>query len=122
VTTVEQAPVGAAGFLAALAATGLQVDQQIAQGVEFAVFPYQIEVGDRVGEVVTVALAIQGDWPMSPPPGPHISPQLGHPGGAVHPSPLGPGWEYWSRPAPNWATDRSGRAYLRHLRTLFSQL
>jgi hypothetical protein len=117
-TTVEQPQVGAAGFLAALTAHGYAVAQQAA----FAVFPYTVEVGRRAGEQVKIGLAIPGDWPLSPPPGPHVSPRLGHPGGAVSDSPLGSDWEYWSRPAPNWAADRSMRAYLRHLRTLFAQL
>jgi hypothetical protein len=32
---------------------------------------------------------------------------------------LGEDWEIWSRPAQNWAADRSMRFCLRHLRTLF---
>lgn len=121
-TTVEQPQVGVSGFVAALSAAGLQVTQQNAQGVDFVIFPYRVEVGSRAGQIVTVGLPVPGDWPLSPPPGPHISPRLGHPHGAVHASPLGPDWEYWSRPAQGWANDRSARAYLRHLRTLFSQL
>jgi hypothetical protein len=117
-TTIEQLQVGAAGFLAALASCGYTATEQ----GEFAVFPYTIEVGRRAGEQVTVGLLAPGDWPLSPPPGPHVSPRLGHPGGAVHASPLGADWEYWSRPVPDWAIDRSMRAYLRHLRTLFAQL
>ncbi|WP_157901111.1 hypothetical protein [Streptomyces davaonensis] len=115
-TTLPEA--GPAGMLAGLAAAGYTVDQR----GEFAVFDYMIEVGPRAGETVKIGLALVQDWPLSPPPGPHISPCLGHPHGAVHPSPLGEGWEYWSRPAANWPTDRTVRGYLRHLRTLFSQL
>jgi hypothetical protein len=118
VTTVEQPQVGAAGFLAALTAHGYTVVQQN----EYATFTYGVEVGSRVGQQVRIALAIPGDWPLSPPPGPHVSPRLGHPQGAVHASPLGADWEYWSRPVPGWAVDRSMRAYLRHLRALFAQL
>lgn len=33
---------------------------------------------------------------MTPPPGPHVSPPVRHPDGALHPSPLGAGWEYWT--------------------------
>jgi hypothetical protein len=117
-TMVEQPQVGAAGFLAALAAHGYSVTEQAG----FGIFPYTVEVGRRAGEQVKVGLLIPGDWPLSPPPGPHVSPRLGHPAGAVHPSPLGAEWEYWSRPAPSWPSDRSMRAYLRHLRTLFAQL
>lgn len=117
-TTVDQSQVGAAGFLAALTAEGYTVTEQSG----FAVFSYTIEVGSRAGEQVKIGLEIPGDWPLSSPHGPHLSPRLGHPAGAVHASLLGSDWEHWSRPAPNWATDRSMRAYLRHLRTLFAQL
>jgi hypothetical protein len=113
-----ESQVGAAGFLAALAARGYAVVRQN----EFAVFPYTVEVGSRAGQQIRVGLQIPGDWPLSPPSGPHVSPRLGHPHDAVNPSPLGLDWEYWSRPAQNWAANRSMRAYLRHLRTLFSQI
>ncbi|MEV6480619.1 hypothetical protein [Streptomyces sp. NPDC051576] len=118
-TTLPEA--GPAGMLAGLAAAGYTVHQRD----QFAVFDYTIEVGPRAGETVRIGLAMVPDWPLSPPPGPHVSPRLGHPKGAVHPSPLereGEAWEYWSRPAVNWAADRTVRGYLRHLRTLFSQL
>ncbi|MEU1813075.1 hypothetical protein [Micromonospora aurantiaca (nom. illeg.)] len=117
-TTVQQPTVGAAGFLAALAATG---HDDVTQQGELAVFTYRVEVGRHAGDEIKLALAIPPDWPVSPPPGPHVSPRLGHPDGAVHASPLGAEWEYWSRPAQNWVTDRSMRAYLRHLRTLFAR-
>ena len=84
---------------------------------------FQVPVGARIGEVVQLALAAPGDWPLSCPPGPHVSPRFGHPHGNVHDSPLGADWEYWSRPFPNWpATDRSFASYMAHVRTLFSQL
>jgi hypothetical protein len=116
-TTVDEPRVGAAGFLAALTALGYDIE--IRDG--HAVLAYHIEVGGLAGQDIRMGLAIPGDWPMSPPPGPHLCPRLGHPGGGVHVSPLGPEWEYWSRPAPAWPADRSARAYLRHLRTLFAQ-
>ena len=120
-TTVDQPQVGAAAFVAALTTAGFDVSERNEQGTLFAVFPYTIEVGSRTGETVRAGLAVPGDWPMSPPPGPHVSPRLGHPDGAVHPSPLGEDFEYWSRPASNWPDDRSVRGYLRHLRTLFAK-
>lgn len=115
-TTLHEA--GAAGFLAALADRGYQATMQD----QFVVFPYVVEVGSRAGQQFTIGLQVPADWPLSPPPGPHIRPRIGHPHGAVSGSALGDDWEYWSRPAQNWAADRSVRAYLRHLRTLFSQL
>jgi hypothetical protein len=118
VTTVLP-EVDAATLVAALTTSGYEVT--VAQD-QFAVFTYHIEVGSCAGQTVQIGLQIPGDWPLSPPPGPHVSPRLGHPQGAVHPSPLGPEWEYWSRPAQNWPVERTARAYLRHLRTLFSQI
>ena len=112
-----QPEVGAAGFLAALAACGYTAVEQ--EGI--AVFDYTVEVGTLAGQQIRLGLQIPGDWPLSPPPGPHVSPRLGHPGGAVGDSPLGDDWEYWSRPANLWPADRSMRAYLRHLRKLFAQ-
>ena len=94
----------------------------MAEGRRFAVFTYTIEIGSRAGHVVEVGLEVPGDWPMSPPPGPHLHPRLDHPHGAVHASPLGPDWAYWSRPAQQWPAERTIRGYLRHLRTLFAQI
>lgn len=92
-------------------------------GAGFVKFKYEIPVGGRLGQVVEVALQAPGDYPLSCPPGPHVSPRLGHPHGNVHDSPLGAEWEYWSRPMPGWP--QSGRTlpvYMAHLRTLFAQL
>jgi hypothetical protein len=118
-TTVQQPQVGAAGLIAALTGLGLSATLTSASGTEFAVFPYTIEVGSHAGQNVHIGLQVPGDWPITPPPGPHMSPPLGHPDGNVHASPLGTDWEYWSRPAQNWPADRSARAYMRHLRALF---
>jgi len=114
---------GPAAFQAGLRAVGYEPRQVVtAQNEEFTVFDYEIEVGSRVGQTVQVGLQVPPDFSVTPPPGPHVSPRLNHPGGNVHPSSLGHEWEYWSRPAPNWAADRSVGGYLRHVRTLFSQL
>lgn len=112
-----QPTVGAAGFLAALAAAGYTAMEKDGH----AVFTYTVEVGSLAGREISIGLQIPGDWPITPPPGPHVSPRLGHPDGAVHGSPLGDDWEYWSRPDDLWPDERSMRAYLRHLRTLFAQ-
>ena len=109
---------GPAAMLAGLREAGYTVHETNG----FAVFDYDIEVGPRLGQSIKVGLQLIEDWPLSAPGGPQVSPPLGHPHGAVHPSPLGAGWEYWSRPAAQWASDRSVRGYLRHLRTLFAQL
>ncbi|MFF3598062.1 hypothetical protein [Kitasatospora indigofera] len=90
--------------------------------VPYIVFDYTVETGPRAGTALRIGLQAPADFPVTPPGGPQVSPRIGHPKGAVHPSPLGSEWEYWSRPATNWAADRSARGYLRHLRTLLAQL
>ncbi|MFJ8351588.1 hypothetical protein ACIQ9J_35615 [Streptomyces sp. NPDC094153] len=109
---------GPAGMLAGLRQVGYAVEQS----GNFAVFGYLIEVGPQAGTTVRIGLELVPDWPLSAPHGPHISPRLGHPHGAVHNSPLGQEWEHWSRPPADWAQDRTVRGYQRHLRTLFAQM
>ncbi|MFG3292327.1 hypothetical protein ACGF3G_26410 [Streptomyces sp. NPDC048179] len=109
---------GPAALRAGLQAIGYTTQQQ----GDFTVFDYTIETGPGAGRTVKIGLQAAPDFPTTPPGGPHVSPKVGHPHGAVHPSGLGTEWEYWSRPAANWAADRSVRGYLRHLRTLFAQL
>jgi hypothetical protein len=121
--TAAQPLWGPAALQAGLRAAGYTPQQVNAPGGgEFIVFDYTIEVGPRAGQVVRVGLQATPDFPATPPGGPQVSPRLGHPDGAVHPSPLGEEWEYWSRPAAHWAADRTVRGYLRHLRTLFARL
>ena len=110
---------GAGAFLRDLQLTGLDARMQS----DFVVFPYVIPLGPRVGESVRVGLQVPADFPVTPPPGPHFCPRIVHPAGAIHPSPLGVDWVYWSRPFPNWRlTDRSVSAYLAHIRALLAQL
>jgi hypothetical protein len=95
---------------------------EFSQRGQYAIFKYCIPLGTMIGETITLALIATNDFPLTPPPGPHVSPRLGHPNGAVHASDLGPDWEYWSRPFPGWpATDRTVKAYMAHVRHLFSQ-
>jgi hypothetical protein len=97
-------------------------DAVVAAG-DLVVFSYAIPVGERLADQVRIGLSRPADWPLSCPPGPHVSPRLGHPAGNVHDSPLGSDWEYWSRPFNGWAdSPRTFRAYMAHVRALFSQL
>jgi hypothetical protein len=110
---------GAAAFLRDF--QSIHVDARMRS--DFIVFSYVIPLGPRVGEEVQVGLQVPADYPATPPPGPHFCPRIVHPAGAVHASPLGPDWVYWSRPFPNWRlTDRSVRTYLAHIRALLAQL
>jgi hypothetical protein len=98
----------------------------------FVIFDYEIEVGRKAGEKIRLAFDVADDFPLNPPGGPHVSPQLfpihpgqdlPHPNGAVHNSPLGAEWEYWSRPFQGWnEMDKSVRTYMAHIRRLFLTL
>lgn len=108
------------GFLTEVQAS--YPDATVTDG-NLVVFRYQIPVGSRIGDEIQLGFAHVDDWPLSCPPGPHLSPRLGHPDGSVHTSPLGDDWEYWSRPFPGWAdTDRAFRTYMGHVRALLMRL
>lgn len=95
----------------------------IAVDGDLVVCTYEIPVGGRIGDQIELGFAQVPDWPLSCPPGPHVSPRLGHPDGNVRTSPLGVDWEYWSRPFPGWAdSPRTFRGYMAHVRALFARL
>lgn len=102
-------------------AAALGLDEVAVEG-NWVKFNLTIPVGRFSGEVRRIAAEVPADFPLNPPPGPHVSPPTTHPAGAVHASPLGSEWVYWSRPAQGWATDRSVRAWVRHVRSLFAQV
>jgi hypothetical protein len=118
--------VAAQGFVQQLKDLGYKVEDK---GDGKVAFPYTVPVGKFEGKEITLGFVVPGDFPATPPSGPHVSPRLlplnnssqQHPAGGVHESaPFGPGWEYWSRPFPGWAgTDRTARAYMAHIRNLF---
>jgi len=111
--------VGPDEFLRQLAAEGLSV--AVEKGI--ATFSLTVPIGSRIGEDIRVGLQVPPDFPLSPPPGPHLSPIIPHPDGAVHDSPLGKNWCYWSRPFRGWAqSSRTVREYMAHVRNLLAQL
>jgi hypothetical protein len=88
---------------------------------------YIIPIGKFAGRTVTVAFQIGDNFPLGCPPGPHFKPHLlpitggggCHPFGAIHASPLGTEWQYWSRPFKEWnKTDRTVKSYLAHIKNL----
>lgn len=93
-------------------------------------FEYEIPVGKFLGRKVWMALQVTDSFPMNPPPGPHFKPHLlpvtggggTHPYGAIHNSPLGAEWQYWSRPFTNeWnRTDKTVKTYLAHIKNLMA--
>ncbi len=92
-------------------------------------FPYIVPVGKFRGREIRLGFVVPGDFPLSPPSGPHVSPRLlplnttsqEHPIGGIHDSePFGKEWQYWSRPHRHWdKTDKTVRAYMAHIRALF---
>jgi len=98
----------------------------------FVSFEYEIPVGKFQGQKVEIGLEVTNSFPLNPPPGPHFSPHLlpvtggggSHPYGAIHNSPLGPNWQYWSRPFVNhWNhTDKTVKTYLAHIRNLLATI
>jgi hypothetical protein len=104
----------------------------------FVCFAYEVPLGKHAGQTIKLALQVTSDWPQIPPTGPYVSPRLlpihpeqglGRPWDAVHlAGPRGLAdpndeWEYWSRPYLDWErTDKTVKAYLRHLLTLFDEI
>lgn len=94
-------------------------------------FRYEIPVGRFIGTVVVIGLDVPGDWPNTPPSGPHVSGRMvgangAAPGGTssnTSGSNFGADFEYWSRPYPSpWGRDgRTVAAYLAFLRKLFAE-
>lgn len=85
-------------------------------------FDLDIPAGSFAGQSRRIGAEVPDDFPLVPPPGPHVSPPTVHTGGAVHASPFGSEWVYWSRPAHNWSSERSVRSWIRHVRSLFAQV
>ena len=111
--------VGVAEFVRqarALGLASLEVDG------DWVLFDLEIPAGKHAGEMRRIAAQVPADFPDTPPSGPHVTPATTHPAGAVHASPRGEGWVYWSRPIQGWSADRSARAWVRHVRSLFAQV
>ncbi len=110
--------IGAEPFVEGLESLGYTVESRDG----YAIFDFEVPLGTLLGETIHMALYMPADFPLTPPPGPHVSPRIGHPADAVHDSVLGPDWEYWSRPHQHWGTtDRTVRTYMAHIRELFAQ-
>ena len=118
-----------ADFISQLQALEYDV-QELA--TDFISFEYEIPVGRFSGQKVKIAFQYDHNFPMNPPSGgPHFTPLLlpktggggMHPFGAIHDSPLGLEWEYWSRPFKDWnRTDKSVKTYMAHIRNLLATI
>ncbi|PSR35707.1 MAG: hypothetical protein C7B44_12810 [Sulfobacillus thermosulfidooxidans] len=94
-------------------------------------FEYIVPLGTFRGRKVRIGFEVPSDFPLVPPGGPHVSPQLIpiNQNGATHqtrahPSSFGADWEYWSRPFANeWnKTDKTVKTYMSYIRKLFDEL
>jgi hypothetical protein len=124
----------ATDFIEELKALGYAVEETSPsaqlQGQTFVEFPFQIPLGTKAGEVITLGFIVPEDYPMACPSGPYIRPHLlpvspgGEPpfGGVIGGEQYGfaPEWQYWSRPYQGWAqSERNAKAYTRHIKHLF---
>jgi hypothetical protein len=93
-------------------------------------FGYPVNGGRFAGQTIRLGFDVPGDFPATPPSGPHVSPRLlplqqggVHPSGGIHESPFGPDWEYWSRPLQHWPqTKRTVRDVMAHVHHLFDTI
>jgi hypothetical protein len=119
-------------FFSELRALGYSVDEYPG---DRAVVTFEVPVGRFAGRVIRLGFEVPGDYPMTPPSGPHISPPLlplhpqndiPHPLGGVHERPefakiVGGEWQYWSRPFPEWgSSEKTARVYMAFIRHLFA--
>lgn len=94
------------------------------------VLDYVVETGRLSGTKVKLGFIVPGDFPLTSPSGPHVSPHIHpinphgqHPTGAVHrehaapfQQALGSEWQYWSRPFSNWGSGKKTvAAYMSHM-------
>lgn len=114
-------------FAEGLEALGYQVTDM---GDDKLWVPYTVQSGRFADQKIQLGFVVPGDFPMSPPTGPHINPRLRpnnttvkvHPEGGIHDSPFGTDWHYWSRPIGHWTeTERTVRDVMAHVRQLFDQ-
>jgi hypothetical protein len=118
---------GVAHFISGLKGMGVEAEQ-LPQYPDHVVFDYVVETGKFSGRTVRMGLCIPADFPLTPPSGPHIWPQIhaicpqgAHPTGAIHDNlstnfrqSTGQDFQYWSRPVRAW-NKRNVAAYMSHI-------
>jgi hypothetical protein len=124
-----QTQIGPGAFIQGLAGLGYQV-ASLPEKPDHVVIDYVVESGKFADRKVRHGFIVPGDFPLTAPSGPHVSPHIHpiktdgqHPTGAVHQShaapfqgALGGEWQYWSRPFPGWAQSRKTVAsYMSHI-------
>ena len=114
-------------FIDELKALGHDVQVQESTLVRF---PYVVPIGRFAGQAITLGFEVPGDYPLTCPGGPHMTPRLlpmnsggEHPLGKIlDSSHFGTAWQYWSRPFLEWSkTKKDAKEYMAHVRHLFDQ-
>lgn len=119
------ARMGRDGFIAGLRNLGFNVEVLDPDGARIAL-DYPVESGRFAGRTVRIGLEVPADFPATVPGGPHVNPMIhggqsvgsSHPTSNIQPSPtFGSGWEYWSRPFPNWQAEprKTVARYMAHI-------
>jgi hypothetical protein len=121
------AQTGVALFLAALKALGYK-PVTLAGKPDHVVFDYTVETGKFAGQRVRLGFIVPGDFPLTVPGGPHVSPHIhpvksggDHPTGSIQDSQdfassAGGAWQYWSRPFKEWGqAKKTVASYMSHI-------
>ncbi len=103
-------------FAEGLRALGYQ-PSTLPQQPNHVLFDYTVESGRHAGRQVRLGFAVPADFPMNPPTGPYVSPEIHttKPENGPHPTHgvqkdqarvfdngAGGAWQYWSRPFQDW--------------------
>jgi hypothetical protein len=118
---------GVAAFVAGLHALGHK--PTILPGKpDHVMIDYTVATGTHAGKQVRHGFVVPPDFPLAPPPGPHVSPRIhafkdggAHPTGGVIKSPdfeaaAGGEWQYWSRPFKDWGqVKKTVACYMSHV-------
>jgi Prokaryotic E2 family E len=122
-----------AEFIAQLTKLGYAAeDLGLKDGHERVALRYVVPCGRFAGKEIRLGFIVPGDFPNTPPSGPHVSPQLlplnskqgSHPDCGIQASPIfGADWQYWSRPLNHWReTERTVKDVMRHINHLFDTI
>src|SRR5262249_7758693 len=117
---------GLAAFIEGLEALGYQPEITDSPNRRIA-FAYEVQSGRVLGDTYRLGLEVPQGFPFTPPGGPHMKAELhrtgqsgGHPTANIHESVFGAGWQYWSRPFPDWAQSKKTVAiFMAHIYRLW---
>lgn len=117
---------GTDNFKEGLEALGYAVEQK---DQDKLIIPFVIAEGRFAGKEIKVGFQVPGDFPMTPPGGPHISPRLIPINGnapdhsrAADSAQFGTEYEYLSRPYTQWAHKRTVKRYMEYVAHLLNTL